>query len=143
MQVIDVLHPGRPNVPKVRRSLHALLQECAPSCCFALFTNRQYAADESLGKMLWLVQTELKEKLGKMYDVRDNQSVFVFGFRTQVCSSACSEDGLKSCQAISKTNRQFNGLLRMHLGRIMHGSMKRLVFYAVWWRQVDRIRPHL
>ncbi|CAK0785429.1 ribosomal protein S24A [Coccomyxa viridis] len=41
--VIDVLHPGRPNVPKA----------------------------------------ELKEKLGKMYDVRDNQSVFVFGFRTQ------------------------------------------------------------
>ena len=34
---------------------------------------------------------ELKEKLGKMYDVRDNQSVFVFGFRTQVCSLACSE----------------------------------------------------
>ena len=37
---------------------------------------------------LWLVQAELKEKLGKMYDVRDNQSVFVFGFRTQVCSPA-------------------------------------------------------
>ncbi|CAL5224192.1 g6834 [Coccomyxa viridis] len=41
--VIDVLHPGRPNVPKA----------------------------------------ELKEKLGKMYDVRDSSSVFVFGFRTQ------------------------------------------------------------
>ena len=30
-------------------------------------------------------QAELKEKLGKMYDVRDSSSVFVFGFRTQVC----------------------------------------------------------
>eukprot|EP00891_Asterochloris_glomerata_P002302 jgi/Astpho2/2302/Aster-03268 len=41
--IIDVLHPGRPNVPKA----------------------------------------ELKEKLAKMYDVRDPQNVFVFGFRTQ------------------------------------------------------------
>ncbi|EIE21913.1 hypothetical protein WJX75_003246 [Coccomyxa subellipsoidea] len=41
--VIDVLHPGRPNVPKA----------------------------------------ELKEKLTKMYDVRDSNGVFVFGFRTQ------------------------------------------------------------
>ncbi|DBA80919.1 hypothetical protein WJX79_005842 [Trebouxia sp. C0005] len=41
--VIDVLHPGRPNVPKA----------------------------------------ELKEKLAKMYDVRDPQQVFCFGFRTQ------------------------------------------------------------
>ncbi|BDA46957.1 g11118 [Coccomyxa elongata] len=41
--VIDVLHPGRPNVPKA----------------------------------------ELKEKLTKMYDVRDPNGVFVFGFRTQ------------------------------------------------------------
>ncbi|KAK9805374.1 hypothetical protein WJX73_008016 [Symbiochloris irregularis] len=41
--VIDVLHPGRPNVPKA----------------------------------------ELREKLGTMFDVRDSQNVFVFGFRTQ------------------------------------------------------------
>ncbi|CAM6086731.1 unnamed protein product [Calypogeia fissa] len=41
--VIDVLHPGRPNVSKA----------------------------------------ELKEKLAKVYDVRDPQTIFVFGFRTQ------------------------------------------------------------
>jgi len=41
--VIDVLHPGRPNVPKA----------------------------------------ELKEKLSGMYDVRDSNTIFVFGFRTQ------------------------------------------------------------
>ena len=29
-------------------------------------------------------QAELKEKLTKMYDVRDINSVFVFGFRNQV-----------------------------------------------------------
>jgi small subunit ribosomal protein S24e len=44
VQVTDVLHPGRPNVPKA----------------------------------------ELKEKLAKMYDVRDPNCIFVFGFRTQV-----------------------------------------------------------
>ncbi|GAX76978.1 hypothetical protein CEUSTIGMA_g4425.t1 [Chlamydomonas eustigma] len=41
--VIDVLHPGRPNVSKA----------------------------------------ELKEKLASMYDVKDNDTIFVFGFRTQ------------------------------------------------------------
>uniref|UniRef100_A0A0D6R1I3 40S ribosomal protein S24 n=1 Tax=Araucaria cunninghamii TaxID=56994 RepID=A0A0D6R1I3_ARACU len=40
--VIDVLHPGRPNVSKA----------------------------------------ELKEKLSKLYEVRDPQTIFVFGFRT-------------------------------------------------------------
>merc|ERR1712154_511490 len=41
--VIDVLHPGRPNVAKA----------------------------------------ELREKLSKMYDVRDINNIFIFGFRTQ------------------------------------------------------------
>ncbi|KAL2650225.1 hypothetical protein R1flu_018353 [Riccia fluitans] len=41
--VIDILHPGRPNVSKA----------------------------------------ELKEKLAKVYEVRDPQTIFVFGFRTQ------------------------------------------------------------
>ncbi len=36
------------------------------------------------------VQAELKEKLAKMYDVRDPQNVFVFGFRTQVRPPAMS-----------------------------------------------------
>jgi ribosomal protein S24E len=31
----------------------------------------------------FLLQAELKEKLAKVYDVRDPQSIFVFGFRTQ------------------------------------------------------------
>ena len=30
-------------------------------------------------------QAELKEKLATMYDVRDPNTIFVFGFRTQVC----------------------------------------------------------
>lgn len=33
---------------------------------------------------MFALQAELKEKLTKMYDVRDSNGVFVFGFRTQV-----------------------------------------------------------
>jgi ribosomal protein S24E len=53
-QVIDVLHPGRPNVPK----------------------------------------TEIREKLTKMYDVRDVNNVFIFGFRTQVQENFDKRDNL-------------------------------------------------
>ena len=31
-----------------------------------------------------LMQAELKEKLASMYDVKDVDTIFVFGFRTQV-----------------------------------------------------------
>ncbi|URE34499.1 40S ribosomal protein S24 [Musa troglodytarum] len=52
--VIDVLHPGRANVSKL-----------------SLF-------------VLWsaAVQAELKEKLAKLYEVRDPDTIFVFKFRT-------------------------------------------------------------
>jgi Ribosomal protein S24e len=40
---------------------------------------------EALLTGLWLLlQTEIQEKLAKMYSVRDPQQIFVFGFRTQV-----------------------------------------------------------
>jgi Ribosomal protein S24e len=35
-----------------------------------------------------LLQAELKEKLAKMYDVRDPNTIFVFGFRTQASNTA-------------------------------------------------------
>ena len=38
------------------------------------------------------MQAELKEKLAKMYDVRDPQQVFCFGFRTQVQIFAVTSD---------------------------------------------------
>jgi hypothetical protein len=43
-------------------------------------------------------QAELKEKLTKMYDVRDINSVFVFGFRNQVRPAGA--DWLKSSQGV-------------------------------------------
>ncbi|RRT67011.1 hypothetical protein B296_00035171, partial [Ensete ventricosum] len=52
--VIDVLHPGRANVSKV----------------FCLFW---WSAT---------LQAELKEKLAKLYEVRDPDTIFVFKFRT-------------------------------------------------------------
>lgn len=157
MQIIDVLHPGRPNVPKV------IIPE--NKCCFAVFlsiyckpvffpgsfpdqlvvnTQRdneersvletQEPTDSRLCRTVpFLVlsilharhhhqrgrgqgcliasafaellliryselllictpflffQAELKEKLAKLYDVRDPQNIFVFGFRTQVHRSS-------------------------------------------------------
>ena len=60
-----------------------------PHIIVVLYTSIGYIKQvKGVKDWLWLVQAELKEKLGKMYDVRDNQSVFVFGFRTQVCSPA-------------------------------------------------------
>lgn len=61
-QVIDVLHPGRANVPKA----------------------------------------EIREKLTKMYDVRDINNIFVFGFRTQVTlvpfeASSCLHRHVQGC----------------------------------------------
>lgn len=62
--VIDVLHPGRPNVPKA----------------------------------------ELQEKLTKMYDVRDQNQVQVFGFRTQFGGGKSTGFGLiyESLDAVKK-----------------------------------------
>jgi small subunit ribosomal protein S24e len=34
-------------------------------------------------RVAWVTQAELKEKLTKLYEVRDPQSIFVFRFRTQ------------------------------------------------------------
>ncbi|KAJ0051379.1 hypothetical protein Pint_03301 [Pistacia integerrima] len=55
--VVDVLHPGRPNVSKV--------------CPFSLLVLTQSK-----------VFPELKEKLARMYDVKDPNAIFVFKFRT-------------------------------------------------------------
>ena len=63
---------------------------------------------KGLEDLLWLVQAELKEKLGKMYDVRDNQSVFVFGFRTQVCSPAWPHQGLAPGSSRCQTSMHFH-----------------------------------
>ena len=36
-------------------------------------------------------QAELKEKLQSMYDVKDTQNVFLFGFRTQVGAAVLAQ----------------------------------------------------
>ena len=73
---------------------------------------------------LLVVQAELKEKLAKMYDVRDPQQVFVFGFRTQVCSGTRAK--LKLTVACSMSTAQ------LHPDRII----TRPVVPAVWWWEV-------
>lgn len=41
-----------------------------------------------------MLQTELSEKLGKMYDVKDPNCIFVFGLRTQFGGGKSSGFGL-------------------------------------------------
>jgi small subunit ribosomal protein S24e len=85
--VTDVLHPGRPNVPKA----------------------------------------ELKEKLAKMYDVRDPNCIFVFGFRTQFGGGKSTGFGLiyndvKSAQKFEPKHR----LVRAGLATKVSKSRKQI-----------------
>lgn len=78
VQIIDVLHPGRPNVSKVMHICRGLLVDCIE---YLLYLT------EVMTCYMWLFlailcQTELKEKLARMYDVKDPNSIFVFKFRT-------------------------------------------------------------
>ena len=76
-QILDVLHPGRPNVPKVRktRALRLLPQpRCAAAPAHALCRPRSPST---------ALQSELTEKLAKMFDVKDAATIFLHGFRTQ------------------------------------------------------------
>ena len=73
-----------------------------------------------------------------MYDVRDNQSVFVFGFRTQVCSPARPHQGLASGCSRCQASMHYHEPLKVQMG-----STERLCFHAVWGRQVYRLWPYL
>lgn len=66
-----MLHPGRPNVPKVG-TVSGRLDQILPKLILDCHSDS------------YTVQAELQEKLTKMYDVRDQNQVQVFGFRTQV-----------------------------------------------------------
>ncbi|KAI5060525.1 hypothetical protein GOP47_0024945 [Adiantum capillus-veneris] len=48
-----------------------------------LLARRQFVVDVLHPGRANVSKAELKEKLAKLYEVRDPQSVFVFGFRTQ------------------------------------------------------------
>ncbi|KAK9829988.1 hypothetical protein WJX72_009068 [[Myrmecia] bisecta] len=85
--IIDVLHPGRPNVPKA----------------------------------------ELKEKLAKMYDVRDANQIFVFGFRTQFGGGKSTGFGLiyDTLEAAKKFEPKYR-LIRNGLAEAVQKSRKQI-----------------
>ena len=60
------------------------------SCILAAPTYQRYDTVVVRGRSLKTdidaaIKAELKQKLSSMYEVRDEQCIFVFGFRTQVC----------------------------------------------------------
>jgi ribosomal protein S24E len=67
--VLEVIHPGRANVPKVR-SRSAIMHDSGNDLVISPHRLRLY------------VQAELKDKLAKMYDVKEPNSIVVFKFRT-------------------------------------------------------------
>jgi len=85
--VIDVLHPGRPNVPKA----------------------------------------EIREKLSKMYDVRDVNNIFIFGFRTQFGGGKSTGFGLvyDSLDAAKKFEPKYR-LIRQGLQEAVSKSRKQI-----------------
>ena len=142
-QVIDVLHPGRPNVPKVITcppSSHAQDGQVLYDCQTTLLPFPLGVLPAWADSMHVLIQAELKEKLGKMYDVRENSSVFVFGFRTQVLPGLNPDSCMRDGHAAEACCHVLHVSLGEYCFAIAHACRCLL---AVWRWQVYRIRPHL
>ena len=66
------------------RNLISRVPVCSPSIMAVLHSHEMLRVlPESATYCDVNCQAELKEKLAKLYEVRDAQSIFVFGFRTQ------------------------------------------------------------
>lgn len=82
------------------------------------------------------MQTELREKLARMYDVKDDKQVFVFGLKTQV-SLPGSLPGPRHAPGHPSTT-PFSAA-----GPLRTPPTSPAPPRAVRWRQVDRLRPDL
>jgi hypothetical protein len=90
-----VLHPGRPNVSKVTIAVRRQ-SRCKRGIWRAYQSRRGFyvavgfvcvisqVISSSSPLLCPCLQSELSEKLGKMYDVKDPNCIFVFGMRTAV-----------------------------------------------------------
>jgi small subunit ribosomal protein S24e len=78
-------------------------------------------------KLPCTIQAELKEKLAKVYDVRDPQSIFVFGFRTQFGGGKSTGFGLiyDSVDAAKKFEPKYR-LIRNGLATKVEKSRKQM-----------------
>ncbi|KAH7517227.1 hypothetical protein FEM48_Zijuj09G0040600 [Ziziphus jujuba var. spinosa] len=113
-QVIDVLHPGRPNVSKVW-SLTLCLSVCI--------------CDSVVYDMLAL-QVELKDKLARMYEVKDPNAIFVFEFRTNFGGGKSTGFGLiyDSVENAKKYEPKY---------RLVRGSKALLLIIALFKNGLD------
>jgi small subunit ribosomal protein S24e len=67
-------------------------------------------------------QAELKEKLAKLYEVRDAQSIFVFGFRTQFGGGKSTGFGLiyDSVDSAKKYEPKYRLIRVCHYTPLLH-----------------------
>ncbi|EMS60421.1 40S ribosomal protein S24-2 [Triticum urartu] len=97
--VLEVIHPGKANVPKARHRSHKMEA----------------------------VQAELKDKLAKMYDVKDANCIFVFKFRTHFGGGKSTGFGLiyDNLEAAKKFEPKYR-LIRNGLATKVEKSRKQI-----------------
>ncbi|VAH63823.1 unnamed protein product [Triticum turgidum subsp. durum] len=94
--VLEVIHPGKANVPKARHRSHKM-------------------------------EAELKDKLAKMYDVKDANCIFVFKFRTHFGGGKSTGFGLiyDNLEAAKKFEPKYR-LIRNGLATKVEKSRKQI-----------------
>jgi small subunit ribosomal protein S24e len=92
-----------------------------------LLARKQFVIDVLHPGRANVSKAELKEKLAKVYDVRDPQSIFVFGFRTQFGGGKSTGFGLiyDSVDAAKKFEPKYR-LIRNGLATKVEKSRKQM-----------------
>jgi small subunit ribosomal protein S24e len=92
-----------------------------------LLARKQFVIDVLHPGRANVSKAELKEKLSKVYDVRDPQSIFVFGFRTQFGGGKSTGFGLiyDSVDAAKKFEPKYR-LIRNGLATKVEKSRKQM-----------------
>lgn len=130
--VVDVLHPGRPNVSKVRP------KDPSRTVCgrggIGGTRDPKMGADQcnlvrsdGMRSIRFQLQAELQEKLGKMYNVSDTKAIILFGFRTQFGGGRSTGFGLiyDSVEAAKKFEPTYR-LVRFGLAEKVTTSRKQI-----------------
>ncbi|KAL5211263.1 hypothetical protein ABZP36_022110 [Zizania latifolia] len=122
--VLEVLHPGRANVSKVRFVVESSGDRrfLGFACSMDLRLTRARCCC-----LLRLMQADLKDKLAKMYEVKDSNCIFVFKFRTHFGGGKTTGFGLiyDNLEAAKKYEPKYR-LIRNGLATKVEKSRKQM-----------------
>lgn len=95
-------------------------------------------------------QAELKEKLAKLYEVRDAQSIFVFGFRTQFGGGKSTGFGLiyDSVDSAKKYEPKYRLIRVCHYTPLLHEVKESwhtwfLQIFNSWWSCIWSVKTEV